>query len=128
MRPWEFGGFNARDGRWRRWPVATGCACAAARARDRSGRDRRCRPGGRRSADPGAIIGVQPNGTKVVLASTGLEFPTAMAVTANGAAYVSNYGVLSATGGPEGLSGEIVRVEIPASWDGASPLAPIPTA
>lgn len=77
---------------------------------------------------PGAIIGVQPNGTKVVLASTGLEFPTGMAVTTNGVAYVSNYGVLSATGGPEGLSGEIVRVEIPASWDAASPLAPIPTA
>jgi hypothetical protein len=65
---------------------------------------------------PGAIIGVHHDGTQQLLASTGLEFPTGLAVTRDGNVYVSNYGVLSATGGPEGLSGQIARVWLPASW------------
>jgi hypothetical protein len=65
---------------------------------------------------PGAIIGVQRDGTQTTLASTGLEFPTGMAVAGDGSVYVSNYGVLPATGGPGGLSGEVVRVVLPASW------------
>ncbi len=65
---------------------------------------------------PGAIIGVHRDGTQQLLASTGLEFPTGLAVTRHGTVYVSNYGVLPATGGPEGLSGEIARVGLPASW------------
>jgi hypothetical protein len=65
---------------------------------------------------PGAIIGVHRNGTQTLLASTGLEFPTGMAVTPQGSVYVSNYGVLPASGGPGGLSGEVARVGLPASW------------
>ncbi len=59
---------------------------------------------------PGAVIRVNANGTQSVLASTGLEFPTGMAVARDGSIYVSNYGVLSATGEPGGVSGEIVRI------------------
>jgi len=65
---------------------------------------------------PGAIIGVHRDGSRQLLASTGLEFPTGLAVGPWGSLYVSNYGVLSATGGPEGLSGEVDRVGLPASW------------
>jgi hypothetical protein len=65
---------------------------------------------------PGAIIGVHGDGSRQVLASTGLEFPTGLAVGPRGSLYVSNYGVLSATGGPEGLSGQVDRVGVPASW------------
>ncbi len=65
---------------------------------------------------PGALIGVHRDGSKSLLASTGLEFPTGLAVTPRGTVYVSNYGVLPATGGPEGLSGQIARVGLPASW------------
>ncbi len=59
---------------------------------------------------PGAIIRVGRHGSQTMVASTGLEFPTGMAVTPNGTVYVSNYGVLPAAGGPGGLSGEVVRV------------------
>jgi hypothetical protein len=59
---------------------------------------------------PGAIIRIGHNGSQTMVASTGLEFPTGMAVAPDGTVYVSNYGVLSATGGPGGLSGEVVKV------------------
>ena len=59
---------------------------------------------------PGAIIRVGHHGSQTMVASTGLEFPTGMAVTPKGTVYVSNYGVLPATGGPGGVSGEVVRV------------------
>lgn len=65
---------------------------------------------------PGAIIGVHQNGQHSVLASTGLEFATGMAVGYDGSVYVSNFGVLPATGGPGGLSGEIAKVTLPSSW------------
>jgi hypothetical protein len=65
---------------------------------------------------PGAIIGVHRDGSRQVLASTGLEFPTGLAVGPWGSVYVSNYGTLPATGGPDGLSGQVVRVGLPASW------------
>jgi hypothetical protein len=65
---------------------------------------------------PGAIIGVHRNGTQTLLASTGLEFPTGMAVAPDGSVYVSNYGTLPATGGQDGLSGEVARVQLPWSW------------
>jgi len=67
---------------------------------------------------PGAIVGVHRNGSQQVLASTGLEFPTGLAVTPQGAVYVSNFGVLPASGGPGGLSGQVARVTLPASWEG----------
>jgi hypothetical protein len=62
---------------------------------------------------PGAIIRVAWNGQKTTVASTGLEFPTGLAVGAGNTAYVSNFGVVSATGGPDGASGEIVSVQLP---------------
>ena len=65
---------------------------------------------------PGAIIGVHRNGQHTVLASTGLEFPTGMAVGYDGSVYVSNFGVLPATGGPGGVSGEIAKVTLPSPW------------
>jgi hypothetical protein len=65
---------------------------------------------------PGAIIGIHRDGSQELLASTGLEFTTGMADTPQGTVYVSNYGVLPATGGPFGLSGEVARVGLPASW------------
>ncbi len=61
---------------------------------------------------PGAIIGVHRDGSQQLLASTGLEFPTGLAVGPWGSVYVSNYGVLPATG----LSGQVDRVGLPASW------------
>jgi hypothetical protein len=68
--------------------------------------------GGAGLPNPGALIRVGHNGSQTTLASTGLEFATGLAITGDGTAYVSNYGVLPATGGPDGLSGEIVRVSL----------------
>jgi hypothetical protein len=65
---------------------------------------------------PGAIVGVHRNGSKSLLASTGLEFPTGLAVSPRGTVYASNFGILSASGGPEGLSGEVVKVGLPWWW------------
>jgi sugar lactone lactonase YvrE len=65
---------------------------------------------------PGALIGVHKNGSKQVLATTGLEFPTGLAVSPHGTVYASNFGVLPASGGPEGLSGQVVRIGLPSSW------------
>jgi hypothetical protein len=62
---------------------------------------------------PGAIIGIDRHHHQTVLASTGLESPTGMAIGRTGDLYVSNYGVLPASGGPGGLSGQIVRVSLP---------------
>jgi hypothetical protein len=62
---------------------------------------------------PGAIIRVGWNGQKTTVVSTGLEFPTGLAVGPGNVAYVSNFGILSATGGPDGLSGEVVSVQLP---------------
>jgi hypothetical protein len=61
---------------------------------------------------PGAIIRVGWKGSQTMVASTGLEFPTGLAVGSNGWVYVSNYGTLPATGGPHGLSGEIVKLHL----------------
>lgn len=65
---------------------------------------------------PGAIIGVHRDGSQALLASAGLEFPTGLAVGPWGSVYVSNLGILPATGGPEGLSGQVAQVGLPASW------------
>ena len=65
---------------------------------------------------PGALIGVHRNGSKSTLLSTGLEFPTGLAVDWDKHIYVSNFGVLPATGGPEGLSGQVDRVTLPSWW------------
>ncbi len=65
---------------------------------------------------PGALIGVHHNGSKQLLASTGLEFATGLAVSSHGGVFASNFGVLPATGGPGGLSGEVVKIGLPGSW------------
>jgi hypothetical protein len=62
---------------------------------------------------PGAIIRVGPGGQETTVASTGLEFPTGLAVGPGNVAYVSNFGVVSATGGPGGVSGQVVSVGLP---------------
>ena len=46
----------------------------------------------------GALIRVWPNGTKTVVAGTGLSDPTAVAVARNGDVYVSNNGTSAGTG------------------------------
>ncbi len=68
---------------------------------------------------PGAIIRVGWKGSQTMVASTGLEFPTGLAVGSNGWVYVSNYGVVSATGGPGGVSGEIVKLHLDDSGSGS---------
>jgi hypothetical protein len=65
---------------------------------------------------PGALIGVHKNGSKQLLASTGLEFPTGLAVSQHGSVFASNFGVLPASGGPGGFSGEVVKIGLPGSW------------
>jgi hypothetical protein len=77
--------------------------------------------GGSGLPTPGAIIRVGWNGSQTMLASTGLEFPTGMAVGRDGWVYVSNYGVISATGGPGGVSGEIVKVDLAPCQLGSGP-------
>jgi hypothetical protein len=58
----------------------------------------------------GALIRLAPDGTRTVLASSGLVDPTGLAV-GNGSIYISNYGVFPATGA--GPHGEVVS--LPAS-------------
>lgn len=63
---------------------------------------------------PGAIVRVDRHHHKQsIVASAGLLFPTGLAVSRSGAVYVSNHGVVSATGGPGGLSGEVDLVSLP---------------
>jgi hypothetical protein len=62
---------------------------------------------------PGAIIRLGPGGQQTTVASTGLEFPIGLAVGPGNVVYVSNFGVVSATGGPGGVSGEEVSVGLP---------------
>ena len=60
---------------------------------------------------PGALIKVDRwSKHQTTLLTDGLEFPTGMAVGNHGEIYISNFGVLSATGGPDGLSGQVVKV------------------
>jgi hypothetical protein len=58
---------------------------------------------------PGAIIRIAAGGAKTALASSGLDFPTALVVGRDGYAYVSDYGTASAA---SGHGGEIVRVKL----------------
>ncbi len=59
---------------------------------------------------PGALLRLNADGTRTVLASAGLVSPTGLAVARDGSVYVSNYGTTPATGGAGGTSGEIVRI------------------
>ena len=65
---------------------------------------------------PGALIGVHRDGSKSTLLTEGLEFPTGLGVDWSRHIYVSNFGVLPASGGPEGLSGQVDRVTLPGWW------------
>lgn len=61
------------------------------------------------SGDPtGALIKVEPDGTRSTVASTGLVAPTGMTVGPDGAIYISNNGTFPGTG--DVLSGEVVRI------------------
>jgi hypothetical protein len=57
----------------------------------------------------GAIIRIASDGRKTVVASSGLDFPTALVVGRDGSVYVSDYGT---TSGDSGHGGEIVRVKL----------------
>jgi hypothetical protein len=57
----------------------------------------------------GVIIRIARSGKKTMVASAGLDFPTALAVGRDGYVYVSNYGTTSAG---SGRGGEIVRLKL----------------
>jgi hypothetical protein len=61
---------------------------------------------------PGALIRINANGTRTVLASTGLEFPSGMAVSKSGTIYLSNASVVQGKADPyfAKFSGEVVKV------------------
>jgi hypothetical protein len=60
---------------------------------------------------PGALIRINKNKSRTTLAEAGLEYPLGVAVAKDGAIYLSNFGILPASGGPiPGLSGELVRL------------------
>jgi hypothetical protein len=64
-----------------------------------------------RPAD-GALLALSADGRRrQLIASRGLTFPTALAVTPRGTVYVSDFGVSNA--GARGHGGEIVRVRVP---------------
>ncbi len=84
--------------------------------------------GGAGIPTPGAITRItglsatNTVGVRTVLASTGLEFPTGMAVAKDGSIYVSNWGVLQGHNDPyippgTPIGGEIVRVASPSPAD-----------
>lgn len=59
---------------------------------------------------PGALIRVDPDGTRTTVASAGLLAPTSVAVGPDGALYVSNCGVFPGTG-PFPCDGHVLRIE-----------------
>ena len=59
---------------------------------------------------PGAVIRVGARGAKTLVASTGLEFPTGMAVGRDGTIYVANDGISDVNPNLPGSGGEIVRI------------------
>jgi hypothetical protein len=68
-----------------------------------------------RSSGPpaaGAIIRVNANKSRTLVASKGLEFPTGIAVAPGGAVYVADDGIADANPDVPGSGGEIVKVEI----------------
>jgi sugar lactone lactonase YvrE len=76
---------------------------------------------------PGALIRVNANGSRTVLASTGLEYPGGIAVAADGSIYATNWSVLQGSGDPNlppgvNIGGEIVRIasKTPADQIGAN--------
>ena len=67
---------------------------------------------------PGALIRVNANGTRTVLASTGLEYPGGIAVARDGSVYATNWAVLQGADDPNlppgfNFGGEVVRIADP---------------
>jgi hypothetical protein len=76
---------------------------------------------------PGALIRVNADGSRTVLASTGLEYPGGIAVAGNGSIYATNWTVLQGSGDPSlppgvNVGGEVVRIadDTPADQIGAN--------
>ena len=76
---------------------------------------------------PGALIRVNADGSRTVLASSGLEFPGGIAVAADGSIYATNWAVLQGSGDPNippgvNIGGEVVRIadDTPADQIGAN--------
>jgi hypothetical protein len=76
---------------------------------------------------PGALIRVNVDGSRTVLASTGLEFPAGIAVAKDGSIYATNWSVLQGSGDPNlppdvNVGGELVRItdDTPADQIGAN--------
>jgi sugar lactone lactonase YvrE len=76
---------------------------------------------------PGALIRVNADGTRTILASAGLEFPGGIAVAADGSIYATNWSVLQGSGDPNlppgvNIGGEVVRIadSTPANQIGAN--------
>ena len=71
---------------------------------------------------PGALIRINSDGTRTVLASTGLEFPGGIAVARDGSIYATNWAVLQGSGDPNlppgvNFGGEVVRIADPTPAD-----------
>ena len=71
---------------------------------------------------PGALIRVNANGTRTVLASTGLKFPGGIAVASDGSIYATNWAVLQGANDPNlppgfNFGGEVVRIIDPDPTD-----------
>jgi hypothetical protein len=76
---------------------------------------------------PGALIRVNADGSRTVLASTGLEYPAGIAVAADGSIYATNWSVIQGSNDPNlppgvPIGGEIVRIasNTPADQIGAN--------
>jgi hypothetical protein len=66
-----------------------------------------------RTPASGAIIRIGPGGRRTTVVSAGLEFPTGMAVAADGSVYVTARGIDSPVAGTPGSGGELLRVTAP---------------
>jgi hypothetical protein len=70
----------------------------------------------------GALIRVNADGSRTVLASTGLEYPAGIAVAGDGSVYATNWSVLQGSADPNlppgvNFGGEVVRISDPSPAD-----------
>lgn len=68
---------------------------------------------GKGAEAPGAIIELGRDGSRTMIASTGLVFPDGIAVGPGGVIYVTNYGVNDADQGTDHAGGELVAITPP---------------
>ena len=59
----------------------------------------------------GALIKISPTGQRTTYGTGQLFFPSGFAFR-GGSAYVSNWSIMPATGGPNGVSGQVVRINV----------------